>query len=478
MKRTFLTTCALSAVAALALTSSTSCDENTLNSLLGGSGDQCTMGNTFTDLLDMANGLDCNKTKADYSAYVADMGSLLDISTVKQRMVSQPKDFSMAMVLNSSAINKLFRSSTEWKFGSIGLGLPTIQMGGCSEVFSSDYADHCISLVASGTVAGNRIEVGFGVPIISVIKGDDPSKPDDYAKGLRTTIFANFPEAQIVNLNISGVSGVALTLAQTAVNAALRPILSNYNRVGLFDISAWELGDGNIKLVAGSPVINEREGTMTLGMFSNINLGTTHFGEDARVTWEEAFPKDAEIGLHIHPDLIRGILGLMFHEGHVKDAVEGDTSGSSFKVTMASMHDYPMQTLMQCGENWRKYFTVGLRFWMLDNACGYADLLAGLNLTASESRFTMSFGNVQVGKSEGVGSAFKIVFNTFKETQTFKDILNFAELSFNYDQFKVPTQKDNEEASTTKVAVKPASDKVSFNVDGNGISLYLNFVDL
>jgi hypothetical protein len=133
---------------------------------------------------------------------------------------------------------------------------------------------------------------------------------------------------------------------------------------------------------------------------------------------------------------------------------------------------------MQCGENWRKYFTVGLRFWMLDNACGYADLLAGLNLTASESRFTMSFGNVQVGKSEGVGSAFKIVFNTFKETQTFKDILNFAELSFNYDQFKVPTQKDNEEASTTKVAVKPASDKVSFNVDGNGISLYLNFVDL
>ncbi len=104
-------------------------------------------------------------------------------------------------------------------------------------------------------------------------------------------------------------------------------------------------------------------------------------------------------------------------------------------------------------------------------------MIIGFNLQASDSKFEMSLGNVQFGMAEGIGSAVKMAANQFTSSQTFKDILKYASFSFNYDQFKVPSQKDDENAATTKVAVKPA-DKVNFNINGNGIGLYLNFVDL
>lgn len=490
MKHSFLATCAIVGFAAFSLTSLTSCDEEALNNFFNGTPDRCSLGTTFTDFLDLATGLDCVRNRSDYDAYVADMGQLLTMEQVQRKMVEAPNDFAMAMTLNASAINKLFRSATNWQFDGIDVELPTIQVGGCKNYSTtSSFADHCLTFVVGASIANHGVQISLGVPIVAEVKGHNPNNAEDYEKGLRTTIFADLPHAELVSLKAKSGNTVselpeiakqAVTLLyQTAFEAKLR-------QIGLFDIYAWEFDfqDNPIKLVAGSPVVNEQEGTLTLGMFSNINLGTTYFGENGRVTWDEAFPKDAEIGLHIHPDLIRGIIGLMFHEGHVSSEIntssltnQSSTGASTFEITMASMHDYPMQTLMQCGENWRKYFTLGVRFWSLANICGYADLLIGFNLEASDNKFEMGLGNVQVGASQGIGAAFKIAVNNLTQTQTFQDILKYATFSFNYDQFRVPVNKDSDDGETTKAAVQPA-DKVNFNIDGNGIGLYLNFVDL
>ncbi len=291
----------------------------------------------------------------------------------------------------------------------------------------------------------------------------------------------------------------------------------------MFDLSAWEMGDkGSIKMVVGNPVVNSEEGTLTLGMYSNIDLGTPDTwgsnGKDTRalceannwmasvpeidqatgeitqwvatgcetkrVTWAESFPKNAEVGLHVHPDLIRGLIDLMFYQGHIEsDASKsadgstldfGSSSGSAFKVTLANMKEYPMQTLLTYDPDFQKYFTMGLRMWTLDGLCGFMDILAGFTFKLTDHKFEMGIGNIREGAASGIGVAGQQALKAIRETQTFKDAVSYLTVSFNYDQFKVPEGKDNEDASTTHIM----TDAISFTIDGNGVSLYLNFPDL
>lgn len=477
---------AVSAIATLSITSISSCGFD------GGSsnGDSCSWGNPVTDIFDIASGANCNQTATDYAAVVGKQGSLLSIDTVESRMQKYPKDFSMALVLNQTSINKLFRASANWNFAGFDVELPTIQVGGCRP--NADYddftgakisSDNCLSLVFGMGIGTYGVNVTLGVPVTTAIKGKD----ENDGKGLRTSIFADLPKAQLLDASlksgnsVSSLNPLAKNLIETGIKSLLKGQLK---RVFLFDVSAWKMGNGNIQLLAGGPVTNDKEGTLTLGMYSNIDLGIPDesLGETARVTWEESFPKDAEVGLHIHPDLIRGILSLMFHEQFIADDLTLDTASASssapnaFEVTMADMTEYPMQTLMTCGDEWRDYFTVGLRMWSTKDVCGYFDILAGFNLDASTSKFEIGVGNIRAGKAKGIGALAKFGIDTITNTQTFQDLMKQATLSLNYDQFSVPTSKGSEDGITDVKQV--ATDAVDFHVDGNGISLYLNLLDI
>ncbi len=468
--------------AVFSLVSFASCDLDDIAK--NGDGSTCSWGNAVTDLFDLATGADCAQTAADYQTFVAKQGSLLTLDTVESRMKRFPKDYSMALVLNADAVNKLFRASAEWSFGGVDVGLPTIQIGGCRP--SANYSnaaiqsDNCLSFDFAISVGGYGFSVNLGVPVTTEIKGKDGSDE----KGLRTAIYADLENFQLLDASIKsgGSSGNLGILGSTIITTVLQPVLKQYlSRVFLFDISAWKMGNGNIRLLAGGPVTNDAEGTLTLGMYSNIDLGIPDdsLGETARVTWEESFPEDAEVGIHVHPDLIRGILSLMFSESYIEDELTLDTASASasapsaFEVTMADMTEYPMQTLMTCGEEWQKYFTVGLRLWSTQNVCGYFDLLAGFNVNVTTSKFEIGVGNIRAGKAKGIGALAKIGLNAITNTQTFQDLMKQATLSFNYDQFTVPTEKGSEQATQ-----QVATDAVDFRVDGNGISLYLNFLDL
>lgn len=483
MNRLWLKTLGVSLAAALSFASLSSCDFDSIT----GNGSTCAWGNTVSDIFDLATGTDCNQTKNEFTQTVAKQGTLLTIDEVKSRMQRYPKDYSMALVLNSDAVNKLFRASANWNISGFDIELPTIQIGGCRP--NADYSswtsakvssDNCLSLVFGVAIEGYGVNVTLGVPITTAIKGDNTQIDQ---KGLRTSIFADLANAQLLDATLKTGGSVSSmpSVARMFVEGALKSLLQGkLKRVFLFDVSAWKMGNGNIQLLAGGPVTNDAEGTLTLGMYSNIDLGIPEdsLGETARVTWEESFPKDAEVGLHIHPDLIRGILSLMFHEAFIADKVTFDgnsvsSAPNSFEVTMADMTEYPMQTLMTCGDEWQKYFTVGLRLWSTESFCGYFDLLAGFNLNVTTSKFEVGIGNIQAGKAKGIGSLAKMGINSIANTQTFKDLIAQANLSFNYDQFEVPSEKGSEDATQ-----QVATDAVDFRVDGNGISLYLNFLDL
>ena len=69
-----------------------------------------------------------------------------------------------------------------------------------------------------------------------------------------------------------------------------------------------------------------------------------------------------------------------------------------------------------------------------------------------------------------VGSAI----NAVTQTDFFKGILDYSTISFNFNEIGVSDNKNDENSGMSKTEMGA----LKFTIDGNGISLFLNFVDL
>ena len=510
MKRNFLTTCALSAVAALALTSSTSCDENTLNSLLNGG------------ILSSLSG--CPDLNTQYQAAVQAEGELISIEELQAGMANGTVGFSMALLLNKSGVNKLFKAATDWNYsydtsiGKVTLKFPTIQLDGCPKdqltklltelqsdtaYFNSYYAQQvkenneisCITMslpieisALGGFLGNTEISADIGLPIYGKIKGDDPNNAADYAKGLRTSVFADIRHAQLIHLK--GVGGKDVSSAiETGVNLAWQYFVSSkFKNFALFDIGAWEVGNKDIKLIAGVPIVKSDSKTIQLGVYSNIVSAT-----NSVTAIDYAFPANADIGLNIHPDLIRGLLARMMRElkgtsdeTYIDTNINDTDNNMKYKVTMTNIaKEYPEDQLLKYDwysndpndpNNWGKFFSLAFRLWSDSGLCGYIDLIAGLNAEIdSGGKFSIGIGNIHAGKSYGGLTLVATAINMITGTPFFKGILDYTTISFNFNEIGVSKQKDDEEASNMSNTQMGA---LKFTIDGNGISLFLKFTDL
>jgi len=412
----------------------------------------------------------CESYASQYTTAVASEGALVD-------RIDPTGDFSMAMVLNATAINKLFAAATSWKYTldmtviAFDIQLPTIQVGGCRApdykyTFPEDVLN-CLTfdIPLTGKIVGQTvgIETKFGIPVDADIIGTE-----------KTRLFVNLEQAQLLKLNFKlGSYTLGLDYILPLIEDALKYFLRNeLKRVHLFDIAAWEIGNRQIRMLAGSPRVNEQEGTLMFGMYSNLL-----FAQSTSVRWEEAFPKDAEIGFHIHPDLIRGLIARMMYEGHVTRTLSESESGSNdvlsgVKITMANMaQDYPQNILLGYDPDFQRYFTMAFRLWNMTAFCGYMDILAGLHISLSDQAFSIGIGNVKAGKAAGAMTLAASLLSVVTSSQFFADVLSYANYSINFDEITVP------DGNSTRKAKMDAR-KVQFNLDGNGISLYLNFLDL
>lgn len=506
MKRSFLTTCALGAVAALSLTSSTSCDENSLNNLLNGG------------LLNSLAG--CPDLDSQYQAAVRAEGELIPIEELKAGMAKGTMGFSMALLLNKSGVNKLLRAATDWNYsydvsglGKVTLKFPTIQLDGCDQdqltkllttlqsdlnYYDSFYAQQvkenneisCITMdlpievsLLGGLGGTKTISASIGLPIYSKIKGDDPNNAADYAKGLRTSIFADIRHAQLTKLNAAG--GSIDNYIQIGINSAWQYFVSSkFKNFALFDIGAWEVGNKEIKLIAGAPIVKRDSKTIQLGVYSNI------VSANSKTAIDYQFPENADVGLNIHPDLIRGLLARMMRETkgtsddtYIDTNIQDTDNNLNYKVTMTNIaEEYPQEQLLKYDwynnnpDDWGKYFSLAFRLWSDSGLCGYIDLIAGLNAEIdSDSKFKIGIGNIHAGKSYGGLTLVATAINMITGTPFFKGILDYTTISFNFNEIGVSAKKDDEDASSMSNAEMGA---LRFTINGNGISLFLNFKDL
>lgn len=495
MKRSFLATCALMGASAFFLTSATSCDldGNDLGKYIGPD----TIGG-------IVNGMaGCPNLEAQYQEALNSEGELISIDQLKQGMADGTVGFSMAMLLNKSGVNKLFAAATDFKYeidvsvAKVILKLPTIQLDGCpkdqliklledvqkdSAFYNSYYADQirqnneisCITMDLPVQVKSLISDTTYGVkvalPIYGKIKGDNPSNAEDYAKGLRTSIFADLKHAQLIDF--AGIPQAAIDI----INLAWQQFVSNqFRNVSLFDIGAWNVGNGDIKLIAGAPIVKSDSKAIQLGVYSNVV-----YARNSTTAIDYAFPDNADVGLNIHPDLIRGLLARMMKEGHITS--DAKLENNDFKVTMTNIaKEYPENILLtydwynQNPQNWGKYFSLAFRLWSNSSICGYVDLIAGLNAEITEKKFSIGVGNVHAGKSDGTMSLFAAGINAITDSAFFHGILDYTTVSFNFNEIGVSTKKEDESGESLKNAEMGA---LKFTIDGNGISLFLNFVDL
>lgn len=424
----------------------------------------------------LTSSADCAAYETQYQTDLAQEGRLND-------QIHTTGDFAMAIELNASAINKLFKKASQWNYelgvsgvATINLKVPEIEIGGCRDTAYSHNGtitleeSNCLSfeLPIEFSVMGQKLSAAarLGFPIEAVINKEQT----------KTSIVTNLKQAQILDLKAgsSALGGTYSALIETALKALIG---NDLKTVTLFDIGAWEIGDNKIKMLAGAPKIRDAATkelrTVQFGMYSNIM-----FSMSESVHWEDTFPTDAEVGLHIHPDLIRGVLSRMMNEGHIEDEVSLGSNSSSrgFKVSMANIaKEYPQNILLDqtspyYDPNWSNYFTFAFRLWSTDTFCGYMDVLAGLNIEISDQKFQIGVGNIHAGKTAGAWNLVGALLNTIIETPFFQHVLDYATISFNFNEFALSGDPNDKAQMDAK--------HVEFKVDGTGVNLYLNFLNL
>ena len=475
MKKHFGKFVLATACAIPALTFLSSCDEGLMSAL----GDPNNINDTIEGIIDIGTGASCAQVPDRVAAAIEEEGKILDQETFVAQL-NDPNftgDFAMAITLNASAINKLFKAATSWNYSlnlgvaSVDLQLPTIEIGGCRpSVADPNYTsnfDQCLSFTVpiEGSLIGYgsfSVKAKFGMPVIV------EQKQNEDGSNLRSSVFANLPEAQFIELSANG-SSVNKTLLQLIETAILKGV--DFKRQHLFDIAAWELGKNQVKLLAGAPRVNESAGTLTFGMFSNLQYAIHGSAEWA---YTESFPSDAEIGLHVSPDLIRGLLARMMYESQIDTAVaiQNGTSNMNFTVTMADISkEYDEAYLLAKDPDFYNYFTMAFRLWSAENICGYMDLLGGLKIEVSDEKFVIGVGPIYPGKAEGGLALIAAATDVFTSTSFYRGISEYTTYSVNFNEITVPDGDGMRKAQM-------GSKNIEFKTDGTGMSLFLNFLDL
>ena len=466
MKHNIFLPCAAIALAALSLTSLTSCDldEKTVNDIIG-----------IVDGVIKCSAEDvCTQAQEGLTKAINEEGMLAS-------KIDTEGDYSMALTLNAAGINKLFRASSDWAYDSVGVGVPTLQVGGCRKQTTSIISalglsaykgniDQCIAVEIPLKInkLGMNLNVSatFGAPVVAKLREGDG----------KTDIYLDLSQAQLIDAQYDGsnLGGLASSLITEGIHLLLDDYLK---AVHLFEIQAWEFGDNGIKMFAGAPRVNEAMGTLTFGMYSNIK-----FAQSGSVDWayEASFPSDAELGLHIHPDLIRGLLARLMYSHHIESNVDFGTAPegaatSKFTVTMANMAtDYDQAWLLANVPEYADFFTFGFRMWSTENVCGFMDLLAGLSINIDDNQFKIKAGNVHAGNADGCMQVAAGVTSLITDTQFFKDLMDKAEFTINFNEIEI--EDKNAETGRRKAAM--GSNKFEFKANGTGISLFLNFLDI
>ena len=404
-------------------------------------------------LLDAANNSSCTEHSSSYQEAVAVEGQLTTA-------LNEEEEYPMAMVFSQDAVNRLFAAVSDADLPDITLSetplgvpvtvtidpqLPLLQLGGdlgCTTCLLTEAGFGLTIDVAGAAVSGNGVG-RYQFPLSMEIDGYNTS-----------SMMAGLGQSEVLSLDlqISGVSDSIMNIVEPLVADAVTYYIQNdYGDTKLFDVEPWEFGNGDVKLVGRGPHLSPENRTIVIGMRSNLVRA-----QGGTIDWQPTLPEGADVGLQFHPELIQSMISRMMNEGHI--ARSYDSSGS------ASEAGEQQVTLNQMSAADNGLLNTSFTLWRTAGGfCGFADLQAGLGLSISDQKLSFAVDNLQITDSAGAGDLLKYT-NEWMGGDYLSDLVNFSELTVNYNELSIPGDKKAE----------MSAESFRLDLDASGLNLYLN----
>ncbi len=397
---------------------------------------------------------DCDRFDEDYADRLATEGELSDT------VPSDTDQYPMSIIISQDALNRLFEAVSEGDLApltatydvlgipvTVGIDpeLPLLQVGGergCGDCILLEMG-FSVWVEMFGLQYGGSGSGRYQFPLEIVDNGMESS-----------SVFARLAESEVLEVDISltGIDDAYLDLIEGYVaDLATLVIQQSYGDVRIFDLEAWKLGDGAIRLLGRGPHIYPDQGTVVIGLQTNLVRPL-----NGAVTIDPVLPDGADLGMQFHPELIQQIIARMLHEGYIPRTYSSTgqaEDGGAFSVTMNRMETADEGLL---GANFRLWQTGG-------DYCGWADIGLGLGLSITGGQVRLSPVQVEVTDADGVGQVLAMA-NSWLQSRFTQDMSAFSEIAINYRELTLPMGKQAEMSSS------------SFRLDlnANGLNVFLN----
>ncbi len=413
------------------------------------------MATTGCDLLTAATqNSNCVTHSTNFQGMVAQEGQLqAEVST-------QNSDYPMAIVLSQVAVNKFFAAVASADIPTLRIptqvlgvpvtvaidpSLPLLQIGGekgCATCILTELA-FGLSVDVAGFAVGGTGKGRYQFPLTMTANGMES-----------TSLHAQLGQSEVlgIELNISGLdSAIFQAIEPLVANAVTGLIRNSYGDTHLFDLNAWQIGNGDVRLLGRGPHIDAEQRTIVIGMHTNLvrPLGNS-------VAWNPALPTGADIGLQFHPELLQVMIGRMMNEGHIPrsyDATGQPEDGGAYQTTLNAMAPSQSGALATSFRLWR---TSG-------GFCGFADLEAGMSMAISDRKLAFNIDGIKVTQTEGAGDLLRLA-DAWLGADFLNKVTNFTQLTVNYNEFDLPGGK----------VADMSAESFQLNLDARGLSLFLN----
>lgn len=410
---------------------------------------------TGCELLDAASqNSSCVDHGSEFSQVVSVEGALSeDVSLIEP--------YPMAMVISQPAINELFAAAAGANLPDIPLhaspggipvsvtihpALPLLQVGGesgCSSCLLTD-AGFGLTFDVAGVTFGGAGSGRYQFPLFMQPQGLES-----------TSVVAQFADSTVLSLDlhVNGVDDFIIDFFEPLISDAVTHMVrEDYGDTTLFDMKAWELGDGDVKLLGRGPHVEPETQTIVIGMHSNL----VRNGASSNVDWNPLLPEGADIGLQFHPALVEAMVGRMMHEGHIPRSYD-----SAGQASAAGDHQVTLSAMSATGSG---LMTTGFRLWRTSGGfCGFADLQADLGLSISDKRLAFSAQNVSIGETAGAGNLLQYA-DSWVGSDYLSELISVSEITVNYNEIDVPGGK----------RADMSAESFQLNLDASGLSLFLN----
>ena len=400
---------------------------------------------------------DCERYDEEWAANLAAGGQLLPT------VPDTPVDYAMGMLLNTAAINEMFRRLDDNELPvlsesvdvlgltitlSIQPDIPLLAIGGdasCPECFSAELEFYNQVDISGWVVPGGSGTIGFQMPI-----GMEPI--DDY----RTSLVAYFQSLEVDTLEVDFGDETVNDFYGVYLEPVCTLLITEYLQWRFADVpiatfDSWAIGQGDILLAPRGPYIFPKFDTMLLAMQTNLDMDIATPPPD-----QFDLPADADVGLIFHPELVVAMAKRMNYENVIPqeyDESGGEQDGGPVKLTIESM------TSDEEGK-----LRTEAKLWMVEDICGTATMEASMEMSVSPSIFTFAVSDFAITEGEGFGLVFSE--NDWLIGGMMNALLDTMQVTVNYDQVFGGEQ-----------GTQPTMDPVQFNIDGRGLTLYFNMLE-